>query len=258
MVEWVNLDVLPAVLMHAAITLFWTIGAPRIPSLKGWLNIRKLAVVTGIDEAVKVCAERGRALIYSVGFTGIRYVRASMLYHTTAGVAKYLGQACGELNVPLYATTSAPDINLILQDYSRQGFLEAGHPERYNPDNYYFLPQIGAQQMIENDLIKRLHVGAYLPLIQHSWGHHLSTMDNAAREGAIQVGSECDITDLLVTAINADYLAVADEQYAMGAYMSGDPQAIGSVVATDFYKILYILVLLGASIAFLAGSPITL
>jgi hypothetical protein len=256
MVEWINMELLPIVALHAALTLFWVLVGTKLPSLDSWYVVRKLAAVTGIEEAVRVCAEKGKPIIYSVGFTGIRYVRASMLYHTTAGVAKYLGRACGELNVPLICTTSAPDMNMILQDYSRQGFLEAGHPERFNPNNYYFLAQIGAQQMVEVELIKRLQVGAYLPLIQHSWGHHLACMDQAARVGAIQVGSECDITDLLVTAVNADYLAIADEQYAMGAYMSEDREAIGSVVGTDFFKIFYIALLCLATILFIAGVDI--
>ena len=97
-------------------------------------EIRKIPALDSIDEVIRACAEKGQDLHYTPAWLFFRapvfasYIPASM------EILKKVSKTCGELNVPLWTTCADPQIYLMVTDFSRQGFVEAGKPEAYDEE----------------------------------------------------------------------------------------------------------------------------
>jgi hypothetical protein len=66
----------------------------------------------------------------------------------------------------------------------------------------------------------------------------------------MQIGGTARLYQIPFFAALCDYVLIGEEMFAAGAYVSGDPQQIGSIAAQDWYKLAALaLGILGALLA---------
>ncbi len=82
------------------------------------------------------------------------------------------------------------------------------------------------------------------------WAESMMFAETFDRIGAMQVGGTARTYQIPFFAALCDYVLIGEEIFAAGAYVSGDPQQIGSIAAQDWFKLAAIgLSIVGALLA---------
>jgi hypothetical protein len=82
------------------------------------------------------------------------------------------------------------------------------------------------------------------------WAESMMFAESFNRAGAMQIGGTARMYQIPFFAAVCDYVLIGEELFAAGAYVSGDPQQVGSIAAQDWYKLLALaLGILGALLA---------
>lgn len=247
-VIFTNLDVLGFIVL----TFAFEIGAVLFlrTKFKDKLQLRKIPIMDSIDEGIRYAAETGRPILLSGGST--YYVYAAY-QPATNELVKYISKMAAELNVRFLTTVGSPVVHLMFCDYSRQGAMEAGYPERYNINDHYYVSGSPAQQVLDTGLVTGQNVGLEIPWTGHAAGSQLVAMEAAQRIDAMRIGTEVWACDVAITAINAQYICVAEEAIIVGALVVNDPFQIATIVGEDFVKWFIMAALIAIPILRLVG-----
>jgi hypothetical protein len=127
------------------------------------------------------------------------------------------------------------------RDYKAQGFLESGHGELHRDEDSIYYPDLTTHVIGCQSVIAKEHPGTGIVLGVHWWMVAAVLNSALAREGAFIIAGDNYPSDTMVSAGVADYLNFGEENVAMGAALSDDPEERSSIVAEDFVKIAVIL-----------------
>jgi hypothetical protein len=82
------------------------------------------------------------------------------------------------------------------------------------------------------------------------WAESMMFAESFDRVGAMQIGGTARLYQIPFFAALCEYVLIGEEMFAAGAYVSGDPQQVGSIAAQDWYKLAaLVLGILGALLA---------
>jgi len=241
-------NIIPAVI-YILFTAIIIAGVYVLPKYK-W-EVRRLASLDAIDEGIRSCVERGKKVHFSPGAAD---PTGSMTYSQTLPASlevwRYICRIGGELNAPVIGSTESAATQLMMQDYARLGFTQAGHPERYDPRVVYYVAggslNIGTIGIV--GIVRSENVGLHVSYGVFSGGSHLPVIAVANQIGAITIACNAYPMETSECALGADYPIIMEEEMASGVYLSGDPVQIASLLAEDFIKIgicIFVVVVMG-------------
>jgi hypothetical protein len=72
----------------------------------------------------------------------------------------------------------------------------------------------------------------------------------------MQVGGTARMYQIPFFAALCDYVLIGEEMFAAGAYVSDDPQQLGSIAAQDWYKIAALIVIVVGAVLATAGVTV--
>lgn len=215
-------------LVFLALLLYFIVGAMSGRSL----FVRKIAGLSAIEEAVGRATEMGRAVLYVPGsqeVTDIQTIYSMVILHSVAKtVARY--------GTPLIVTPGKAFVVPLAEETVRQGYLDAGHPEAYNPSNVRYLSdeQFAFTAGIDGIMLREkpaanLFLGAF-------YAESLILAETGFATGAIQIAGTANIHQLPFFVVACDYALIGEEFFAATAYLSREPRLIGSLKAGDWFK----------------------
>jgi hypothetical protein len=120
----------------------------------------------------------------------------------------------------------------------QEAYLSAGRPDAYQEDRIYYLTdeQFGYVAGVTGFMVREkpaacIYMGAFYAesLILAETGNHI---------GAIQVAGTAMPSQLPFFVAACDYTLIGEEFFAASAYLSGDPQQLGSLKGQDLGKLL--------------------
>lgn len=197
------------------------------------LFLRKIPGLDAIDEAIGRSVEMGKPVYYLAGRHDINEINTIAAVTILAQVAKKCAQLGAQLKVPhTYSLVYA-----VSQEITKQAFTEAGRPDAYRDDINFFVTedQFGYTAAVDGMFVRErpaaiIYMGYY-------YAESLILAETGASIGAIQVaGTDADHQlPFFVTA--CDYTLIGEELYAAGAYLSGDPNQIGTLRGQDVGKL---------------------
>jgi hypothetical protein len=88
------------------------------------------------------------------------------------------------------------------------------------------------------------------------WAESMMFAETFDRIGAMQVGGTARMYQIPFFAALCDYVLIGEEVFAAGAYVSGDPQQIGSIASQDWYKIAAIILSIVGALLATAGVTV--
>jgi hypothetical protein len=211
-------------------------------------DLRPLPGLKQLPDSVGRSAETGQPLHVSVGIAG---VGGAATAETWAGLTllTQLADEAAACDTPLIVTVADPTVLPLAQDILRRAYIRHGNPDGYDPTQVRFIaPEpvayaAGVMGLLERErLTGSIMVGAF-------GSEYLLMGETGARRGVHQVVGTADPATLPLVYASADETLIGEEIFAGGAYTSGLPIQVGSLLAEDWARWLVILLIVVAAVA---------
>jgi hypothetical protein len=215
------------------------------------LWVRPIAGLEGVTDAVGRAVEMGKSVFFVNGVLDINEMQTVAGVTVLSRVAKIAAEYDAEIKVP----TARSLVMATCRETVQASYLQAGRPESYNPDDIYYLTdeQFGfaagaTGQMMREKPAACFYMGAF-------YAESLILAETGNSIGAIQVAGTAMPSQLPFFIAACDYTLIGEEFFAASAYLSGEPQQLGSLKGQDFGKVIAgVLIIVGC----LAGTAISL
>ncbi len=245
--NWYNTDrsnVLIGIIITGALVAFFIALGKR----GKMLYLRPIAGLLAVDEAIGRATEMGKPILYSSGRGGMQRPASIASMNIFGSVAEKVAT----YGTPLIFPNNDPVVMAVAQEVAREGYTRAGHPDAYNPENIYFVTdsQFGYAAAVDGIMMREkpatnLFFGTFE-------AESLILAETGNSIGAIQIAGTDSSIQMAFFMVACDYVLIGEELFAASAYLSGDPQVVGSLKGSDISKIIIIaLLIIGTILAFI-------
>jgi hypothetical protein len=201
--------------------------------------VRRITGLAAIEEAIGRATEMGRSVLYVPGIDDLDNIQtiASMV------ILNDVARLAASYETPIIVPVCRPFVVPVAEEAVKQGFLNAGRPELYNPDNVRYLSdEQFAFTAGVNGIMMRERTAANL-YMGSFFAESLILAETGFSTGAIQVAGTANIHQLPFFVAACDYTLIGEELYAASAYLSREPKLLGTLKASDLAKIIIIVLL---------------
>jgi hypothetical protein len=117
-------------------------------------------------------------------------------------------------------------------------FLAAGRPDAYTPDDIYYVTdeQFGYVAYVQGLMIRQKPAACFYMGSFFAESLILAEMGN--RVGAIQIAGTAQPAQLPFFVAACDYTLIGEEFFAASAYLSGEPDQLGTLKGQDVGKVI--------------------
>ncbi len=214
------------------------------------LKIRKIAGLEAIDEAVGRATEMGRTCLFVPGVQDINDIQTVAGLTVLARVAKTAAQYDAVVEVP----TSRSLVMTTGRETVQSAYLAAGRPDAFNEDRIYYVTdeQFGYVAYLTGMMVREKPAACFY--MGSFFAESLILAETGNSIGAIQVAGTAQPAQLPFFVAACDYTLIGEEFFAASAYLSGDPDQLGSLKGQDVGKLIVgCLLLLGCILATLSN-----
>lgn len=217
------------------------------------ISIRKIPGVDAMDEAVGRATEMGRPLLFSVGLGGIDLITLQAI-----AVIGYVTRLAARFRSRVIVPIADPVAIPVVEDVCREAYASEGNPDAFNPDDIRFLS--GDQFAYASGVVGIMHrerVATNLFFGSFA-AESLILAESGQTVGAVQIAGTPSSLQIPFFIATCDYTIIGEEYYATSAYLSREPNLVGSLIGQDWCKLgLLLLMLAGALAATLGhGEPL--
>ena len=217
------------------------------------LKIRKIAGLDAIEDAVGRATEMGQACLFVPGVQDINDIQTIAGLTILGRVAEKAAEYDCELDVP----TSRSLVMTAARETVAAAFYAAGRPDAFNEDRIYYVTdeQFGYVAHLTGIMVREKPAACFYLGAFFAESLILSETGNAV--GAIQIAGTAQPAQLPFFVAACDYTLIGEEFFAASAYLSGDPDQLGSLKGQDVGKVIVtVLVLIGVTLSTLSNfSP---
>lgn len=208
------------------------------------LFVRKINGINAVDEAIGRATEMGRDVLFIPGIMDMDDVQTIAGMIILGRVAKKVAQYESRISVP----SIAPVAFNTAKEVVRQSFIEAGRPDSYDDNMVFYITgdQFGFAAAVDGIMVREKPATIFL--MGHFYAESLIIAETGHSVGAIQIAGTADTSQLPFFVAACDYTLIGEEFFAASAYLSGDPQLIGSLKTQDIGKAIAIIAIIIGSI----------
>ena len=229
--------------------LFYIMVARRGVDLK----IRPIAGLQAVDEAVGRATEMGRPILYINGIQDMDDLQTVAGVTVLGRVAKTAAEYDAKIEVP----TSRSLVMSAARETVQASYLSAGRSDSYNPDLIYYVTdeQFGFTAFVSGLIVREkpaacFYMGAF-------FAESLILAETGNSVGAIQIAGTAMPSQLPFFVAACDYTLIGEEFFAASAYLSGQPDQLGSLKGQDVGKLIVgIFLVIGCFFATMAAFGI--
>jgi hypothetical protein len=213
------------------------------------IKIRRIAALDAVEEAVGRATEMGRSCIFCPGVQDLNEMQTVAGINVLSHVAKVAAKYDAKVEVP----TARSLVMTTARETVHASFLAAGVPESYNEDHIYYVTdeQFGYAAFVTGKMAREKPAAAFYMGCFYAESLMLAETGNLI--GAIQIAGTAEPAQLPFFIAACDYTLIGEEFYAASAYLSGDPDQLGSLKGQDFGKILVACLLIVGSLIATVG-----
>lgn len=213
------------------------------------VHVRRIAGLEAMDEAVGRATEMGRPCVFIPGIQDMNDIQTIAGLTILGRVAQTVATYAARLEVP----TCRSLVMTSARDTVQAAYLAAGRPEAYRSEDIYYVTdeQFGYVAYVTGQMVRQrpaacFYMGAF-------FAESLILAETGNAIGAIQVAGTAMPSQLPFFVAACDYTLIGEEFFAASAYLSGQPDQLGTLWGQDIGKILAgLLVLFGSAVATLA------
>ncbi len=214
-------------------------------------EIKKIAGLEAVDEAIGRATEMGRPVSFEPGINSVDEPQTLAAF----GIISHVARQCARYDTRFLALTADPLPYAVIEEITRQAYLEEGRPDAFNPDDIRFLSwdQFAFTGAVI-DVFERERPAANL-MVGSFYAESLILAETGSFQGMIQIGGTANTHQIPFFVAACDYALIGEEIYAASAYLSKEPVLYGTVVGQDWMKIIvWLLILAGCVVATVAPT----
>lgn len=206
------------------------------------LFIREIFGLSALDEAVGRATEMGRPVLFVPGVGEVDNTQTM----AALSILGYVSDCTADYDIPIMVPNCSPIVMSMAQDIAEHSYLKAGRPDTYVEDYVCYISgdQFGfasgtCGMMVREEPAAIFYMGTFL-------AEALILAETGYSTGAIQIAGTASASQLPFFVASCDYTLIGEELYAASAYLSKDPEQIGSLKGQDMAKaIIMVLIILG-------------
>lgn len=217
---------------------------------QGKIKVRRIPGLDAIEEVVGRAVEMGRSVFMIPGRGSFTDIYATQ---TIAGLSilSYVATLTARLGAKLYVPMSRVDVFPVAVELVTDAYKAEDKIEELDVDEQ--IPYLSGTQFAYASgvigMAARMKPAGNI-MMGPFWAESMMFAESFNRAGAMQIGGTARMYQIPFFAALCDYVLIGEELFAAGAYVSGDPQQVGSIAAQDWYKLVAIaLSILGAILA---------
>ena len=244
-----RINVLVAMLVFFSLVTFFITQAKRGKEL----FLRKIAGLEAIDDAVGRATEMGRPILFVPGLSTISDVATIAALNILQGIAR----KAAEYDTPIIVPNRDPIVYTVAREIVKEAYSDAGRPDAFNPDSVYFVTanQFAYVAAVNGVMLREKPATNFF--LGMFWAESLLLAETGNISGAIQIAGT-DATAQLPFFITAcDYTIIGEELYAASAYISKEPNLLGTIKAQDWSKAIIVGVIIVLTVLALVGLGVT-
>ena len=200
----------------------------------GNIRVRKIAGLEAVTEAVGRATEMGKPVLFVPGILDINDIQTVAGITVLSNVAKTAAQYDAKLRVP----TARSLVMTTARETVEAAYLGEGRPDAYNEDDIYYLTdeQFGYTAGVQGVMVRErpaacFYMGAF-------YAESLILAETANSIGSIQIAGTAMPSQLPFFVAACDYTLIGEEFFAASAYLSNDPEQLGSLKGQDIGKVI--------------------
>jgi hypothetical protein len=233
--QWFHSDrwnMLIAVVLLSAFILWYIYHARKGKKL----FIRRISGLAQLDDAVGRATEMGRAVLYIPGIMDMDDIQ------TIAGVTilGHVAKKTAEYDTKLMVPVSRSMVMSTAQEVVKESYYSVGRPDAYRPEMVWYLTdeQFGYAAGVDGIMVREkpatiFYMGTF-------YAESLILAETGNSVGAIQVAGTAMPSQLPFFVAACDYTLIGEELFAASAYLSKNPQLLGSLKGQDLGKAVFI------------------
>lgn len=250
-VQWFDggrLSMLIVTLIFCGAVVYWINHARKGRPV----NVRKIAGLEAVDEAVGRATEMGRSCLFIPGVQDMNDIQTIAGITVLARVAKTAAEYDAKVEVP----TSRSLVMTACRETVQAAFMEAGRPDAYNENAIYYVTdeQFGYVAYLQGMMVREKPAACFY--MGHFFAESLILAETGNSIGAIQVAGTAAPAQLPFFVAACDYTLIGEEFFAASAYLSGSPEQLGSLKGQDAGKII-VAVILFVGVALATAAELT-
>ncbi len=198
------------------------------------LKIRKIAGLEAVEEAVGRATEMGRSILFIPGIQDMNDMQTIAGLTVLSRVAEVAAEYGAKIEVP----TMRSLVMTTARETVESAFLAAGRPDDYNEDSIYYVTdeQFGYVAYLSGMMVREKPAACFY--MGSFYAEALSLAETGNSIGAIQVAGTSMPAQLPFFVASCDYTLIGEEFFAATAYLSGDPDQLGSLKGQDVGKVI--------------------
>jgi hypothetical protein len=237
--------------------LTWIVGIAAATAVFVWRSrrgkpptIRRIAALEAVDEAIGRATEMGRPVLFVPGTQDMDNIQ------TVAGITMLgrVARTVAEYDAVVEVPTSRSLVMEAAREAVQASCLAAGRPDAYQPDriNYISDEQFAYTAWVGGAMTREKPAACFY--MGCFFAESLIFAETGNAIGAIQIAGTAESSQLPFFVAACDYTLIGEEFFAASAYLSGEPDLLGTLQAQDAGKVAVMaIVMAGAITATLAS-----
>jgi hypothetical protein len=230
---WFAADKLP-LLVALAVVVAAVLGSIAYARSGRPIRIRRLAGLDAVEEAVGRATEMGRPVLFIPGIQDMDNIMTVAGVTILGHVAKSAAEYDAEIEVP----TSRSIVMTAARDTVQAAYLAAGRADSYNPDRIYYITDDQFAYVAATSGMMARKKPAACFYFGCFFAESLILAENGNAVGAIQIAGTAETAQLPFFVAACDYTLIGEEFFAASAYLSGEPDQVGTLLGQDVVKAL--------------------
>jgi hypothetical protein len=218
----------------------------------GKLYVRPIAGISAVDEAIGRATEMGRPILFVPGLGEASRVATIAAFTILGRVARKVAEYQTRIIVPNYD----PVVMTICQEVVKEAYSSAGRPEAFDAKDVYFLTQdqFPFTASVNGTMLReRPATNFYMGMF---YAESLILAETGFIAGSIQIAGTDQLIQIPFFVAACDYTLMGEELYAASAYLSQEPQQLGTLKAQDWGKVLAVAIMIVGMVVYLFGNGI--
>ncbi len=204
------------------------------------LRVRPIAGLEAIEEAVGRATEMGRSCLFVPGIQDMNEMQ------TIAGLTLLgrVAERAAEYDCELETPTSKSLVMTAARETVANAFLAAGRPDAYREDLVYYVTdeQFAYVSFLTGKMVRERPAACFY--LGSFYAESLILAETGNSIGAIQIAGTAQPAQLPFFVAACDYTLIGEEFFAASAYLSGDPDQLGSLKGQDIGKAIGLVLIL--------------
>lgn len=207
--------------------------------------IRRIGGLDSMEEAIGRATEKGRPILFVPGISELDDIQTI----ASLSILGQLAYRAAEYDTELIVPCRFAMVLSAAREVVREAYLRAGRPDAFREDRIFYLTddQFGYVAGIDGIIVREQPAANFF--LGSFYAESLILAETGLSTGAIQTAGTANAHQLPFFVVSCDYTLIGEELFAASAYLSRDPQQVGSLKGHDFGKLLVIiLILLGVAL----------